>query len=77
MLAGLVKKGSIKQLQKYFSSPGVDINHGLTALHRAASANAAEVAALLLAHGHQDIVELPGSPLTLAILRNGGVSSTR
>jgi hypothetical protein len=26
MLAGLVKNGSIKQLGKYVSSPGVDIN---------------------------------------------------
>jgi ankyrin repeat protein len=91
-LAELVKSGSIERLQKYLSSPGVDINdrpgtnealldyaaeqnqakiarylidhgalvdaiqtqgpnRGLSALHRAATVDAADVAELLLAHG--------------------------
>jgi ankyrin repeat protein len=94
-LSELVKSGSIERLQKYLSSPGVDINDrpgndealldyaaeqnavkvarflaehgarvnakqtqgptsGLTALHRAATADAAEVAELLLTHAAVD-----------------------
>jgi Ankyrin repeats (3 copies)/Domain of unknown function (DUF4124)/Ankyrin repeat len=114
-LLELVKSGSVDQLQKYLSTPGVDINdrpgndealldyaaeqnqvpiarflldhdahvdaaqtqgqnRGLTALHRAAIADAADVAQLLLAHGAEVNVHGPLgiTPLILAASNGSG-----
>jgi formylglycine-generating enzyme required for sulfatase activity/ankyrin repeat protein len=116
-LAELVKSGSVERLQKYLSSPGVDINDrpgadealldyaaeqnqapitrfllehgarvdavqnqgrnaGYTALHRAAIADAAEVAELLLAHGAEVNFHGPLSITPLILAASNGSRRT-
>jgi ankyrin repeat protein len=117
ILQELVKSGSIERLQKYLSSPGVDINDrpgtdealldyaaeqnqvpvarlllergaradavqtqgptaGYVALHRAAIANAAQVAQLLLAHGAEVNVHGPLGITPLILAATNGNAAT-
>ena len=80
MLVGLVKKGSIKQLGKYLSSPGVDVNDrpgtDEALLDYAAEQNRAEVAKFLLEHGaHVDAMQRQGPNRGLTALHRAATAN--